>query len=1026
MERVNIAQIDIDVDSLIAKSAEVREKLINIGNEMKVLKDDFSKGNISIEEYTKRLTLLTAEQKGQRDELRVYDTLVKNHITTEAKQIASNTTMKGSIKELSAALSQNKHIYQQLSEEERNNAEVGGKLLAVIQEQDKKYKELQKSIGNNQVDVGNYRQAILDAVGDNQAFGTSMNSVVNTFNSLKVNIVALATPFTNFVQTGKMAPGVLNATATATGNVSTGMKILRGAIISTGIGALIVALGSLISYFTSTQEGVNKVNKVLTPLKVLFQTLFGVVQQVGKVLVEAFKAAWEPIKKVGEFIGTFLITPIKQVVGVVKGLGKILTGDFKGAWEEVKKPAQDLVNKGKEMGKAVGEARAKYAELGKEMKGIVGGIGDTMDEALKRGQRIEEINQRLAKSEAEHIEKTEALKELFAEQNQIARDTSKSVEEREKAAKASVETLKQINTLARERNQLEVERIELQQKSNDTSDEEKADLARKKAELNAANREMLNAETAQNKVINSIRNTARQEENARAKEQADKVRARMQEELKQQREAVEEYVKTNSAVAKSLQERLAIEEKGMQDRLAVLEKEKSKGLIKKNEYEKQKREIEESYLKTRTDLSIEAVKKEAEQYELQNKTKIDSETRLTAELIAQEQDRQEAIYQKKVKALEKEKQLKQEAHDWDYNAEDAYQQQLQELREGYNEKSRELKKQADEQEKEQRALNAELDFQERIARLESEGAGEYEIRYAQLENENALAIQKADEQHEAGQLSDEQYQRTLEGIRKDYAKKKIAIDKSVEEAKLMAFQSVFSQIKGLVGEQTALGKAAAIAETTINTYMAAQKAYSAMAGIPVVGPALGAVAAGAAVVSGMLNVKKIMETNVKYEKGGILKGKSHNEGGIPFTVAGRGGFEAEGGEYIVNKRATAMYFPVLEAINRSVSNGNYNPVYMQAGGVIKQLPEMKIDYTEITKAVREGAMQGTQTGAYEGAMQGAFQGSQQGAFEGARAGSLEGSMQGAYEGATMGTTSGLTDSILRISDNERARQSASI
>ena len=165
---------------------------------------------------------------------------------------------------------------------------------------------------------------------------------------------------------------------------------------------------------------------------------------------------------------------------------------------------------------------------------------------------------------------------------------------------------------------------------------------------------------------------------------------------------------------------------------------------------------------------------------------------------------------------------------------------------------------------------------------------------------------------------------------------------------------------------------------------------------------------------------------MKYEKGGILKGKSHNEGGIPFTVAGRGGFEAEGGEYLVNKRATAMYFPVLEAINRSVSNGNYNPVYMQAGGVIKQLPEMKIDYTEITKAVREGAMQGTQTGAYEGAMQGAFQGSQQGAFEGARAGSLEGSMQGAYEGATMGTTSGLTDSILRISDNERARQSASI
>ena len=1016
MERVNIAQIDIDVDSLIAKSAEVREKLINIGNEMKVLKDDFSKGNISIEEYTKRLTLLTAEQKGQRDELRVYDTLVKNHITTEAKEIDTNKKKTGSIKELSASLSQNKHIYQLLSEEERNNAEVGGKLLAVIQEQDKKYKELQKSIGNNQVDVGNYRQAILDAVGDNQAFGTSMNSVVNTFNSLKVNVVALATPFTNFVQTGKIAPGVLNATATATGNVSTGMKILRGAIISTGIGALIVALGSLISYFTSTQEGVNKVNKVLTPLKVLFQTLFGVVQQVGKVLVEAFKAAWEPIKKVGEFIGTFLITPIKQVVGVVKGLGKILTGNFKGAWEEVKKPAQDLVNKGKEMGKAVGEARAKYTELGKEMKGIVGGIGDTMDEALKRGQRIEEINQKLAKSEAEHIEKTEALKELFAEQNQIARDTSKSVEEREKAAKASVETLKQINALAIERNKLEIERIELQQKSNDTSDAERAELARKKAELIANNKERINAETAQNKVINSV-NRARNDE---AKEQADKARARMQEELKQQREAVEEYVKTNSAVAKSLQERLAIEEKGMQERLAVLEKEKSKGLIKKNEYEKQKREIEEAYLKTRTDLSIEAVKKEAEQYELQNKTKIDSETRLTAELILQEQGRQEAIYQKKVEALEKEKQLKQEAHDWDYNAEDAYQQQLQELREGYDEKAKELSKQQSDIEKEEKKAQQELDFQDKLLTLQEQGATQWEIEEEQMRQNHEQEHEALNELLASNQVSQEEYNKRLSILNRKQSQDEINLKRKTEESKLQLALGALSQAKQLFGEHTAVGKAAAVAEAMINTYLGITKALSAYP------PPYNAIMAGVTGAMGMLNVKKIMETNVKYEKGGILKGKSHNEGGIPFTVAGLGGFEAEGGEYIVNKRATAMYFPVLEAINRSVSNGNYNPVYMQAGGVIKQLPEMKIDYTEITKAVREGAMQGTQTGAYEGAMQGAFQGSQQGAFEGARAGSLEGSMQGAYEGATMGTTSGLTDSILRISDNERARQSASI
>ena len=957
------------------------------------------------------MALLQNVQRENQREQRAYDNLISSHIAVQHQTMQANNTLTGSIRELGTALAQNRRIYEDFTQAQRESAE-GKALLETIHAQDEAYRELQRSIGVTQVDVGNYRQAILDALGDNQAFGTSMNGIVNSFNNVRTNVVALSTPFVNFVQTGRLAPAALNATAAATGNVSTGMKILRGAIIATGIGALVVVLGSLIAYFTSTQEGINKVNKVLTPLKVVFQTLIGVVQNFGKYLLEAITHPKQMLIDLLDFLKGQFMNRLTGMIDIFKGIGKIITGDIKEGIKQVGEAAAQTVT-------GVENVVGKVKDAGKAMS-------DTIDEAVKRGQRIEEINQKLSSSEADFIQQTAELKQLFKEQNMIAEDTNKTFAEREEAAKKSIEIQKQINELAEDRNGLEQELLNLKFASNDTSDADRAELARKKAELAEQAAARIEAITTQNNKVNTIRKAANDQANAQAKEAADKARAHLEEQLKWQKEAVEEYVKTNSAVAQSLQERLAIEEKGMQDRLALLDKEKANGLIKKNEYEKQKREIEEAYLKTRVELSIEAVKKEAEQYELQNKTKIESETRLTAELITQEQARQDAIYQKKVEALEKEKQLKQEAHNWDYNAEEEYQSQLRALQEDHDTQRRELKKQADEQDKEQRKLNADLDFQERIARLESEEAGEYEIRYAQLENENALAIQKADEQHQVGQLSDEQYQRNLELIRKNYAKKKISIDKSVEDAKLQAFQSVFGQIKGLVGEQTALGKAAAIAETTINTYMAAQKAYSAMAAIPVVGPALGAVAAAAAIASGLMNVAKISSTDVKYEKGGLLKGKSHSEGGIPFTVAGRGGFEAEGGEYIVNKRATAMYFPVLEAINRSVGYGNYNPVYMAAGGVIKQIPDAQIDYKEMMNAIKEGAMQGTQAGAYEGSMQGALQGTQQGAFEGARAGSLEGSMQGAFEGATMGTTSGLTDSILRISDNERARQSASI
>ena len=1018
MERINIAQVDIDVEALINKSAEVRQRIMEVSDQMKALKDALNKGGISVQEYTRQMALLQNAQRENQREQRAYDNLISSHIAVQHQTMQANNTLTGSIRELGTALAQNRRIYEDFTQAQRESAE-GKQLLETIHAQDEAYRELQRSIGVTQVDVGNYRQAILDALDSQNSLGTSLNTIIGQLQGLKGHFSGTVNIITNYVNYGRATANTQNAIANATRNTSIAFKVLRGAFLALGLPALLMLLGSLISYFTSTQEGINKVNRVLTPLKVVFQTLWGVVQNVGKIMVEAFKAAWEPIKKVGEFIGTFIITPIKQVIGVVKGLGKVLTGDFEGAWEDVNKPAQDLVNKGKEMGKAAVEARAKYAELGKEMKGVVGSIGNTMDEAVKRGQRIEEINQKLSSSEADFIQQTAELKQLFKEQNMIAEDTTKTFAEREEAAKKSIEIQKQINKLAEDRNGLEQELLNLKFASNDTSDADRAELARKKAELAEQAAARIEAITTQNNKVNTIRKAADDEANARRKEQADKARAYLEEQLKWQKEAVEDYVKTNSAVAQSLQERLAIEEKGMQDRLALLDKEKANGLIKKNEYEKQKREIEREFLKTKVELSIEAVKKEAEQYEAQNKTKIESETRLTAELILQEQARQDAIYQKKVEALEKEKQLKQDARDWDYNAEDAYQQQLQELKEGYNEKSNELSKQQSDIEKEEKKAQQELDFQDKLLTLQEQGATQWEIEEEQMRQNHEQEREALNELLASNQVSQEEYNKRLSILNRKQSQDEINLKRKTEESKLSLAQSVFGGLKSLAGEQSALGKAAAIAEATINTYLGVSKAIS--QGLP-----MGAVMAAVTLATGMMNVAKIANTDVKYEKGGLLKGKSHSEGGIPFTVAGRGGFEAEGGEYIVNKRATAMYFPVLEAINRSVGYGNYNPVYMAAGGVIKQIPDAQIDYKEMMNAIKEGAMQGTQAGAYEGSMQGALQGTQQGAFEGARAGSLEGSMQGAFEGTTIGTTSGLTDSILRISDNERARQSASI
>lgn len=86
------------------------------------------------------------------------------------------------------------------------------------------------------------------------------------------------------------------------------------------------------------------------------------------------------------------------------------------------------------------------------------------------------------------------------------------------------------------------------------------------------------------------------------------------------------------------------------------------------------------------------------------------------------------------------------------------------------------------------------------------------------------------------------------------------IKEGLEEHGLMVAQSVAKAAAQIVGEETALGKAMAVSAAMIDTYKSANSAYAAMAGIPIVGPALGAAAAAAAVMSGIANVKAILAT----------------------------------------------------------------------------------------------------------------------------------------------------------------------
>jgi chromosome segregation ATPase len=102
-------------------------------------------------------------------------------------------------------------------------------------------------------------------------------------------------------------------------------------------------------------------------------------------------------------------------------------------------------------------------------------------------------------------------------------------------------------------------------------------------------------------------------------------------------------------------------------------------------------------------------------------------------------------------------------------------------------------------------------------------------------------------------------------------KAQIELDQRKKEAFLNNAQGISSALGAaatLFGKQTVAGKIAAIAQATIDTFVSANRAYQALAGIPVVGPALGAAAAGVAVAAGLKNVRTITSVQVPGGGGG--------------------------------------------------------------------------------------------------------------------------------------------------------------
>ena len=159
-----------------------------------------------------------------------------------------------------------------------------------------------------------------------------------------------------------------------------------------------------------------------------------------------------------------------------------------------------------------------------------------------------------------------------------------------------------------------------------------------------------------------------------------------------------------------------------------------------------------------------------------------------------------------------------------------------------------------------------------------------------------------------------------------YAAQRLEKDQLAADQRLEIQRKLYGGITDILGNMTAafgdlyeasgqkqkeyfkIQKAISIAQTLISTYLAAQESYSALAGIPYVGPFLGIAAAAAATVAGLARVAAIRSQN--YAVGGEVKGYS------PHKKADNIRANLTAGEYVHNVDSVKKYgLGFMESIN---------------------------------------------------------------------------------------------------------------
>lgn len=206
-----------------------------------------------------------------------------------------------------------------------------------------------------------------------------------------------------------------NKFKTSLKGVTGGFNTLKGAIIATGLGALLIVVTSLIQAFKSSEEGQNKWAKAMGVVGSVVSNFTDLLADLGEKLIWVFENPKQAINDFAKLIKDNIITRFEGLTELIPKLGEAINLLFKGEFTQAGKVAADAVGKvtlGVEsVTDSFNDAVESVKKFGKEIAADANAAAIIADKRAK----ADKLQRELLVEEAKSRSKIEELK-LKAEQ----------------------------------------------------------------------------------------------------------------------------------------------------------------------------------------------------------------------------------------------------------------------------------------------------------------------------------------------------------------------------------------------------------------------------------------------------------------------------------------------------------------------------------------------------------------------------------------------------------------------------------